>query len=414
VYLQPLPGGLSDVDCDRPMQGFGMSGLAAEDLRAAEEEVHEAARSATGFDDFGDPMYLEGLRMILRALREDQGLQGMQLRDAVIRGPVVTGLIGRLYAYEGFRKHPEYRRNQIKRPLIVVGVPRTGTTALHQLLSQDRRFQGTESWLAHTPMVRPPRDRWDNYAEYRSARDRAEADRERLQALHWVAADEMDETNVVLRQTFSGNFSLRGPLPTYDKFFFGRNVRPAYQYIRDVVALIGLSAPETPWLLKNPGDILAPEALLAAFPDACVVCTHRDPVFAIPSIANLLVALRTGTQRYGVDPGPIDRAAMGRREFGYWKIALDRYESEKLRHPDRFHDVWQRDLLRDPLGVVRSIYERFGLELTADTEERMRRWAAESAAQTRSQHSYEPEEFGLTRKQICDHYADYRAAYGFK
>jgi len=380
----------------------------ATDLDRAEAAAHEAARTATGFDDFGDPMYLDGLRVVLRALHQDQGLAGQDLVDAVVPGPVVTGLEGRLYAYRGFADHPEYVDVPLVRPLIVAGVPRTGTTALHQLLAQDRQFQVTESWLAHTPMVRPPRERWEEYREYRATRDRMEADRERLQAIHWVAAEEADETNVLIRQTFSGNFSLRGPLPTYDAFFRARDITPAYRYIADVLRLIGLSSPDAPWLLKNPGDILAMDAVLGAFPDAEIVVTHRDPLSAIPSVASLLVALRTGTARYGADPGAIDAKAIGRRELEQWKLAIERYEDVKVRRPGHFHDVWQRDLHRDPLGVVHAIYERFGRELPAEAEPAMRAWAEANTQGALGGHSYTLEEFGLDADEIRELFSGYR------
>jgi hypothetical protein len=409
----PIDGGASE----RTSNTLDLTAPDAE-LLAAEEAAHDAARTATGWHDFGDPSYYrQGLRAQIRALRDDGELEGDRLRDAVAlpSGPMVTALIGRLYSNRGFRRHPEYRHTDVRPPLLVVGMPRSGTTALHQALAQDSRFQGTESWLAHRPMVRPPREQWERYPEYLAARRWADADRERLRRLHWVAADEMDETNVILRQAFSGNFSLRGPLPSYDRFFFERDVTPGYQYVRDVVALIGLSSPDKPWLLKNPGDILAPEAVLTAFPEACVVCTHRDPVAGVPSLVNLLLALRTGTQRYGDDPGAIDRSAMARREFSYWKIALDRYEVAKRKHPERFYDVWHRDLVRDPVAVIRAIYARFNLDLSAQAAESVQRWAAEATQDRRDAgaRSYAPEDFGLTAEEIREHYADYRAAYGF-
>jgi Sulfotransferase family len=210
------------------------------EILAAETAPQDAASAATGFHDFGDPMYRNGLRVILRALREDHGLNGGELQSAVVTGPIATGLIGRLYAYRGFRDRPEYAQVPIGRPLIVAGLPRTGTTALHQLLAQDHRSRVTESWLPHTPMVRPPRDSWEEHPAYREARDRADADRDRLEAIHWVAADDADESNVLLRQTFSGNLSLRGPLPTYDAFFRARDMTAAYCHIADVLRLIGL------------------------------------------------------------------------------------------------------------------------------------------------------------------------------
>ena len=124
-------------------------------FRDAEAVLHEAAIKQTGLDDFGDSAYLDGLRVLLSALDTDLKLTGVY-RERVF-GSIVGVLIGRLYAAKGWREHPDCLQTAVRRPLIITGIPRTGTTALHKALSMDPQFQGLELWLAQTPMVRPPR-----------------------------------------------------------------------------------------------------------------------------------------------------------------------------------------------------------------------------------------------------------------
>ena len=373
----------------------------------------QAIADADGRDDFGDERYLLGLRAFLHALQADHGLEGEALRAAA-ETPVRRSLVGRLYAVDGFNRHPEHREARIDRPVFIIGLGRTGTTALHQLLAVDEQFQGLESWLVQTPMVRPARERWPEFSEYRRALAAAEATRSELQAMHWVAPDDYDEDQQIIGQTFVSNRfgSQRSPLPTYDQWLLEQDLTPSFQHLRDVLALVGLQSPPCTWLLKNPSHILTPEALLAAFPDARVVVTHRDPVKSIPSVASLIWATRARTTRYGsVRLG--DAAGVGRREMQFWKTALDRYMKVSAERPESFLDVWQRDLHADPLGLVRRIYDRFGLELSPAAEDRMRAWDAEQGARDTGAHRYTAEEFGLSDDEIAATYSEYRARFGF-
>jgi hypothetical protein len=379
-----------------------------------EDALHEqASAQAGGRSDFGDDRYLQGLRTFLHALTEDYGLEGDVLRAAAEQ-PVTKSLVGRLYAFDGFGRRPEYARAAIDRPLFIIGLGRTGTTALHQLLALDEQFQGLQSWLVQTPMVRPPRDQWASIPEHEQAVAAAEAVRDELSAMHWVSADDYDEDQQVIGHTFFSNRfgSQRSPLPTYDDWLLGQDLTPSFRYLRDVLALIGLDSPPRTWLLKNPSHILTPDALLGAFPDARVVVTHRDPVKSIPSVASLIWTTRQRTARYGsVRLGTAE--GVGRREMRFWTHALDRYMKVSAERPDAFLDVWQHDLHADPLAVVQRIYERFGLELSPQAEGRMREWAAEQGGRDAGGHRYTAEEFGLTDREIAETYATYRERYGF-
>jgi hypothetical protein len=143
------------------------------------------------------------------------------------------------------------------------------------------------------------------------------------------------------------------------------------------------------------------------------VITHRDPVAVIPSMGSLMVALRGGTSRPGVDPVAIDARALARREMEQWKVAVDRYEEVKARRPERFHDVWQRDLFRDPLAVDRGIYDRFDRELMPEAEKHMGVWATARRASAPGKHRYSLQDFGLDEDEIKEFYPGYRERYGF-
>lgn len=379
---------------------------------SVEERLHRLASRCAGLDDFGDPAYREGLGVFLDALGRDHGLAGDALLKAAT-SPVVGSLVGRLYARSGQVERPEHAAQGVEGPVFIIGLGRTGTTALHSLLALDEQFQGLESWLVRTPMVRPPRERWPELPEYQRAVTDAESTRETLAGMHWVSADDYDECQQIIGQTFASNRfgSQRSPLPTYDSWLLNHDLTPSFHYLAGVLRLVGLDSQPRRWLLKNPSHILTPGALLAAFPDAKVVVTHRDPVRAIPSVADLIWTTRTSTNRYGtVRLGTPE--AVARRELGIWRHAVDRYLDLREVRPEPFLDVLQNDLHRDPLGVVARIYRHCGLSLDESARTRMATWA-DQQARSRSAHRYRAENFGLAESEIAETYDRYRRAYGF-
>jgi len=132
----------------------------------AEDLLHETAIAPVGFDDFGDRDYLTGLRVLLKAIDTDLELSANS-RERVF-ATVLRAMTGRLYSQKGWAEHPECLQTEIRSPLVIVGLPRTGTTALQKIMSLDPQFQGIEYWLAHNPMVRPPREQWPSNPLYQS------------------------------------------------------------------------------------------------------------------------------------------------------------------------------------------------------------------------------------------------------
>src|SRR5262245_6190983 len=185
-------------------ESVGVNTARFEDLEA---QLHRTAVEATGgLEDFGDTSYLTGLRLLLRAFDTDPQLTEMGRQFAY--GTVLGTLTARLHAQHGWSKHPETLRQRIERPLVITGIPRTGTTALHKLLSMDPQFQGLERWLTETPMIRPPRERWETLPAFRATVSNLEAffaAMPDMRKAHDMVADEPDECLEVLRQSFVSN-----------------------------------------------------------------------------------------------------------------------------------------------------------------------------------------------------------------
>jgi hypothetical protein len=380
-----------------------MSSGRFEDLQ---DELHRAAVEATGLEDFGDPAYRTGLRVLLRAFDTDPQLTEIGRQFAY--GTVLGTLTARLHTQHGWSQHREILQHRLEKPLVITGIPRTGTTALHKLLSMDPQFQGLERWLTETPMIRPPRERWESLPAYRATVANLEAffaAMPEMRKAHDMVADEPDECLEVLRQSFVSNrFSSSAYLPSYDEWFFAQSEANSYRRYADVLRLVGAAEPNKRWLLKNPGHIAQIEALFDVLPDACVIQTHRDPVKAIPSLCSTLYMARRMFE------GEATRAeTIGARECRYWHQALTRTAGARRSREKQFFDVDHRDFVADPMGTVRSIYDYFGLELSAIAQERMRVWIAARPTSKHGEHRYRLEDFGITAPQVRDTFADYRS-----
>lgn len=374
---------------------------------AIETRLHEIAIDASRLDDFGNDDYLAGLRVMVRALEQDIGLKGEDL--VVGARPVIKGLIGRLYSQKGWTDEPSILQTPVPNPLFITGIPRTGTTALHHLLGLDPQFQGLESWLIPNPMIRPPRSEWEGMDLFRTATAAASSATSEKRSTHWIDPRDYNECQGLMLQTMVTNsFGSQRTVPSYDSWFRVQDQTPGFLRLADQLRLIG-AASDKPWLLKNPSHLLSIDALFAAFPDANVVVLHRDPVAAIPSLCNLLWIMRR--ERPGAPDS--DPRLIGHRELTVWRRALGSYDKLKHLYAPRLMDIYQRDLIDDPINVANLIYERFGIERAASTERLMRRRLVSTRMADRGAAKYRAEDFGLSEELIRTHYAHYRDTYGF-
>lgn len=377
-------------------------------LESVEERLHEEAVARVAATDFGDRLYRPGLRRFLEALVEDEGLDEAGALAAA-RVPVLRALDGRLYTERARAARPDYADVPIVKPIFIVGLPRSGTTALHQLLAGDPRFQGIENWLVEAPMVRPPRDRWDEEPTYRAAVERAEALAPRFRTVHWVAPDELDECiRLHVQCCVSNHFGSQRSVPGYDEWFLAADQAPGIERLAANLRLIGADTdPARTWLLKNPSHLFNLDEILDRFPDARVVLTHRDPLKTVPSVCSLLSAMRD-TDEVAADPTRI-----GRRELEMWGTATDRMLAARARRPESFYDVLHPDFTADPLGVVRDLYAWLGIEISPEADAGMRTWVADVAPARRGDHRYTAAQFGLDDAGIATRFAAYREACGF-
>lgn len=365
------------------------------------EDLHEAAARVTGLDDFGDDEYHEGLRVLLDSYAREAGLTGVgnYMQRSFVRG----ALVARLLSQSGFSRHPSYVDVPIERPIFVTGLPRTGTTALHRLLTADPAHQGPELWLTEFPQPRPPRSTWDDdpvFSGIQAAYAEHHVQNPEFMGIHYMDAASVEECWRLLRQSGKSiGYESLAYIPTYSAWLAKQDWTDAYQRHKANLQLIGLDDHDKRWVLKNPSHLVALDALdalMRVYPDALVVQTHRDPRVAIASACSLSAEATRGWSTV------FEGEVIGRTQLDMLADASGRFAEERRRHdPAQFFDVEYDDFVADPAGTVRAIYRAFDLPWTEEVSSRVAAIDAESRqGPRRPTHRYELADYGLSEDEV--------------
>ncbi len=394
---------------DAAQRTLGRLGHRPPPLSGSEDELLERAVRATGLDDFGLGPFREGLRVFLDACDHEASLT--PFGRTAVRRQLVDVLAARLLTEAGWRRDPTCLTAPIRRPIFVLGLPRTGSTALHFLLAQDPANQVLEYWLAAAPGPRPPRATWEGDARFRAAKRGLRVTHAldpRMRAMHLMTAEGPDECRTLFLQCFQDEtLGVMATVPSYARWLGQQDMLPAYARHADVLRLVQASGPERRWVLKYPAHLRNLRELLAIHPDAVIVQTHRDPARALPSLCSLVAA---GRQR---NQDRVDLRAIGREQLESWARAMEHgLDVRAAADPARFADLAFAEVRGDPLAAVRRIYARFDLELAPEAERRMRAWRAANPPDARGAHAYTIERFGLCEEEISERFARYTSHFG--
>jgi hypothetical protein len=372
----------------------------------SEAALHEEAIAIARCDDFGDPSYREALRTVLDAY--DREARFHEAGRAAARANLVGLLATRLRSQKRLAEHARARAASaaIRRPVIVLGLVRTGSTALHHLLAQDPGIQVLEYWLAAHPQPRPPRATWADSAEFQESAAEIEAMYAfdpSLRRIHLMAADLAEECRHLLAQSFvDDSFEVNASVPSYVRWYEGGDHAGAYRRHRELLGLIGADEPDRRWLLKYPVHLKHLGSLLEVYPDACIVQTHRDPSQVLASYVELIAGFRA------IFEHGIDRAAIAREQLEGWAAAAERAIAVRASSTTaRFHDVFFRDFIADPWQTVRAIYDACDLSLSEEAEQRMRAWHGREAEEAPSRRPRQVDDADIPRAAVLDRFGAY-------
>ncbi|MFV8818705.1 sulfotransferase family protein [Haliea sp. E17] len=370
------------------------------------DQLHATVAREVGSDDFGPGDYLPGLKALLQSMDYDPQFSEQGRR--VAWGMVVGVLRGRAQAFRAMAENPGFDTTPITSPVVITGVPRTGTTALHRLLAVDPRFQGLQTWLLDSPMPRPPVAAWGDYPEFQKSVASIEARyaaAPQKRAAHHIAAEEVHECCMLLRQSFVSNiWSCGWSAPSYDAWWQCQDEVAAYDYYRRCVQLIGSSEPHKRWLLKNPGHIEHLDLLFAVFPDARVIQTHRDPAKAVPSLVSLLMQLYPIME--SGDP-QLRGEVMLRREVAKWAHAVRKAERVREQYPGQVLDIVHADFHAQPMAVLDTIYSFIGMDIPDNTRAAFARRIEEKPELQHGVHRYDIADYGMSEAEAREPFGDY-------
>jgi len=376
------------------------------------DALHAEATNRCGLTDFGGFDYQPALRALIDSINTESGMNTGGFWGQ--RERITNILVSRARIEALIKQQPAIADEVINEPVVIVGLPRTGTTMLHRILASDSRFF-TPIWF-ETRFPAPKPDEDFRVKDSRIADAKAEVAgmleaNPDLASIHPLDAEAPDEEIMLLEQSF---YSTMPPsfcsLPSYVKWLESHDNTPGYEYLKRLLQALqwqkkqkGQSAER--WLMKTPHHLHHMDVLFNVFPDATVVQSHRDPLETIPSIASFNTAL------WKLCADSVDEKVVG--EYSSKKFAKGMTDTMKVRqqHPDAVLDVHYVETIKTPFETIGKVYDFIGMPLTDEARAAMQQWQADNKREDRAQHQYTLEQFGYSEASLKALFNDYRNAF---
>ena len=367
--------------------------------------LHEAATAQTGLTDFGEQDYRERMSVLLTAFEELPHFTAFGRTYAF--SLMLTFLKGRLRVIDHLKRHPEIFDIDTAAPMIIAGLPRTGTTHLHSMLAADPALRALPYWEAQEPLPPP--------GEEGTIEPRRERTGEALnisntlmpyfQLMHEMTIDHIHEDIGLMVQDFaSGFFTTLTHLPRWSDYLRDHDQTPGYQFLRMMLAVLAHQDGGVPrrWVLKSPQHLEQFVPIMNVFPDATMIITHRDPVDVAVSMATMM----TYTMRMSVDVVDVQTVA------SYWIGRLDEMLSACLRDHDKLPaertiDVRFDEFMADDLAMVQRVWDVAGYCPDARSRQAVADYLAGHTRGRLGSVDYRPADLGLDRDELRARFAPY-------
>ncbi len=366
------------------------------------EALCQDAEQQSGLDNWGDRRFIEPLQIYLDSLAASAQLHDRGRKVAVAN---ITRLLkNRLYIQQELHNDPTINQRELSDLLVIFGMPRTGSTLLQNLLACDPAARSLRYYESYTPVkvkaetLEDPRIRT---AELQlRVMNRLAPGLTKIHAIHPTGPEECSR---LMEHSFVDTlFEIRNWVPEYSEWLHANESRRHYyEEYRTLLQLLDMEDHQTHWMCKSPRHLTSLENLVAVFPNVKLVWTHRDPAYAVPSVASL------SAEASAIGSKHVDKTRLG----NFW---LDRtskavHRGLAYRQTDdsnRYVDVEYEDLVEAPIRTVQQIYAQHRYTYSDEFELNMKSWLAEHPKNQHGRHYYSPEEYGLTPEQIRQRFPD--------
>ncbi len=370
------------------------------------------ARAQTGLADFGpDLSFMTGFRELVKAV---EAMDPPQQLRATAKANITNILAMRLRMAEDDRNHPEIAAQDVGSPLIVCGLPRTGTTITYDLLCLDPAARAPAEWEWYIPWPAPEEATFHSdprIAQVQAIYENWLKHAPQLNDIQRMDSTQPGECNHGMMMHFaSTNFPAELGVPEFAKWLLTSVAEGQYRTHKRLLQQFQWKGPQGRWTLKSPQHLFDLPGLVETYPGAMLVWTHRDPVLTFSSLASMITAFLAAV---GADQDP---KAVGRGVFETWSEGLRRGLKARDEHPDiaaRIIDLGHSEVVADTVGAITRIYDRFGLPFTEEHRARLGRFLDESAGAKRlGKHKHSAVQFGIDPAEVRERLSEYYDRFG--
>lgn len=375
------------------------------------ERLVTEAKQTAGLTDFGPFEFMPALTKLLDCFARDMPLSANGI--ALLKADIVRLLVNRLRMQKDIEAHPEILEEDVSDPFVIVGLPRSGTTKLHKMLSAPGTVQKTLFWKLLNPAPFP-------HAEPGALDPRIAAvmnsglltdDKPDMNAAHRIALEEVEEEGLVYQMSFK-DFAWDMLLNSgeYFNWLMSESSEENYRLARTVFQYLQWQdggKRKRPWVFKSVAHLAYLDSLIKIFPNVTLIQTHRDPSACIPSFAKFTTELSY------IYADTVDKHQHGEHTLTSWSVALDRFleTRERLALDGRILDVDYDVVRNDPMRAIRDAYALSPHDLTESAAQAMEAWHLHNEQGKHGKHEYSLEEFGLSDADIEQCFGSYRARF---
>ena len=373
------------------------------------DDIEAAAREQTGLSDFGDDYYREGLERLVASMNAEADLT--EMGEMMQHGRLTAHLAARLGVEDVYRRHPDIEEQNIEGPVFVIGLPRTGTTALSQLVAADPQFRSLRLWESSAPV--PPPETATEHTDPRIAATEVGLAMMNeafplMQSLYHSEATAATECQDLMGMSFrTMHFDGSARVPSYLAWVVDCDMHGTYEYHRRVLRLLQWRCPPHLWHLKTPVHMFALDALLDTYPNARFLWSHRDPAQVLGSVCSLIHYTRSWSSDRD------DTTELGPEMTARWSEAVRRAMDFRARVGDeRFADIAFASLQTDPVTAVAEGYRRVGLNFSDESRAAVTSWAGRHEPGSSGTHTYALTDFGIDPDEVRKQFATYIETFG--